>query len=399
MLEVTRQEASDALRLEVESHLEECRACDAERARWRLLGVVKDHPAPRLGHGAERRILDQMLAASRRATGKGAAPLQRRARWVPVAAMAGALVAAAVLFAGRLGGFAIDFGFGPPAVAEGQSVDATAPGSVTFGGATIAYQAGTLMTMHPHGRTLRMSRGEVDVDVTPGLPGHFRVVTDRFIVEVLGTRFVVTLDGVRTLRGRVRVLDQAGHDLATLTAGASWNVNALPAVPAPAAAPPAPDTQPAGETSRAASVAPPRRALPSVPDLLVRSRAALARGDARQARSLAQRAMASDPTQSELATAELLLADTLLVSRRRDEAIDAYRRVVRSSPRWPEAETAEFTIGQLLYERGSATEASAAFEGYLAHYPHGRFAREAREHLARTQRTRTGHVQDGHALR
>jgi len=94
------------------------------------------------------------------------------------------------------------------------------------------------------------------------------------------------------------------------------------------------------------------------------------------------------PTDAEVASTQLLLADTLLVSRRRDEAIDAYRRVVRRSARFPEAETAEFTIGQLLYERGSAAEAASAFEGYLAHYAHGRFAREAREHLARIQRLR-----------
>jgi TolA-binding protein len=86
-----------------------------------------------------------------------------------------------------------------------------------------------------------------------------------------------------------------------------------------------------------------------------------------------------------VASTQLLLADTLLVSRRRDEAIDAYRRVVRRSARFPEAETAEFTIGQLLYERGSATEAASTFERYLDRYPHGRFAREAREHLVRIQ--------------
>ena len=396
MLEATRQAATDALRLEVESHLEECDACEAERARWRLLDVLKDQPAPRLGHASERRVLAGMLAESRGATAGAVAPLQRRARWVPATLVAAGLVLVAPFLTGRLGGL----GFGPPAVAEGESVDAKAPGSVTFGGATVVYQAGTQMTLHPSGRTVAMSRGEVDVDVTPGLPGHFRVVTDRFVVEVLGTRFLVTPEGVRTLRGRVRVLDRAGHELATLTPGDSWNVTALAApAPAAAAAENLGDETAPRPADRARTVAvSPRRASSSVADLLARSRAALARGDARQARSLAQRALASAPTEGELATTELLLADTLLVSRRRDEAIDAYRHVVRRSPRSAEAETAEFTIGQLLFERGSTVEANAAFEGYLARYPHGRFAREAREHLARIQRLRSVHVRDSHAI-
>ena len=94
------------------------------------------------------------------------------------------------------------------------------------------------MTFHPAARGLTLSKGEADLDVSPGLPGRFRVTTSRFVAEVLGTRFVVTQDSVRTRRGRVRVLDQAGNEVAVLDAGERWafrEASAANAVPVPGA--------------------------------------------------------------------------------------------------------------------------------------------------------------------
>src|SRR6185295_8297417 len=133
MLEVARQAASDAVRLEVESHLERCRACDAERARWRLIEMVKDQDPPRLGHGAERRIVDEMVAESRRVSLAVHVPARRRGRWLPLSLSAAALAAAALL-AVRL--VAPD----APVVAEGEIVDASTSGAVAFGGARVSYQ-------------------------------------------------------------------------------------------------------------------------------------------------------------------------------------------------------------------------------------------------------------------
>jgi ferric-dicitrate binding protein FerR (iron transport regulator) len=242
------------------------------------------------------------------------------------------------------------------------------------------------MTLYPSARTLVLSAGQADLEVTPGLPGRFRVTTPRFVVEVLGTRFVVTTESVRTLRGRVVVLDRQNKQLASLTGGANWTLadasapGASPSVP-PEPPKPAPPRD-GDERDVGAASAPPRsRSIPAS-QLLMRSRSALARGESRQARALAQRALAAGPTDRESATGQLLLADAFLVEKRSGEAIEAYRRVVQRWARAPEAEVAQFAVAQLLLERGARAEAEVALRNYLAWYPLGRFVREAREHLS-----------------
>jgi hypothetical protein len=314
-----------------------------------------------------------------------------------------AMVAGGGLLASRWGGagfggvadrLAAFFSDGPaaPAVIEGQRIDAAAPGEIAFSGAGVSYQPGTTLTFHPSARTVDVARGQADFDVDPksGLPGHFRVTTKKFVVEVLGTRFVVTPSSVRTLRGRVRILDRAGHEVAVLRAGEWWSgADELAAPEAPAdrpilPQPVAPPAEPAVEPAPAAPVrAAARPVAPrvNVSDLLSRSRAALAAGDAGLARTLIERALAAGPGEAGAPALELLQADALLVARRTDDAIGAYRRVARRRARAPEGETAAFALGQLLFERGAEAEAGAALYDYLARYPHGRFVREARERL------------------
>jgi hypothetical protein len=391
MPDLTRGTASDAVRLEAESHLESCATCRDERGVWAVLGALRDQrDEPRLSAFAERRVLANLVAA--RASGT-AAP--RRAR-APRFALGFAMVAVAVVGAGGLlasrvgtGRVTALFGRAPaaPPVVEGQRIEAATPGAIAFSGAGVSYQPGTSLTFHPKARTVDVARGEVDVDVDPksGLPGHFRVTTKRFVVEVLGTRFIVTPTTVRTLRGRVRILDRAGHEVAVLRAGEWWSgADELAAPEPPPAVAPAPE--PTGAPVVEAAPAPvqtraPARAAANVSQLLAKSRAALAVGDAGLARSLIERAFAAGPGEADTTALELLRADALLVARRPDEAIVAYRRVARRRASAPEGETAAFAVGQLLFERGAEAEAGAALYDYLARYPHGRFVREARERL------------------
>jgi hypothetical protein len=389
LLDVVRRTASDAVRLEVESHLEDCPACQVERARLGLLGVLKDQPPARLGEAAEHRILSR-LAAGRapHLTGRGAV-----ARWEPrglrLTFAAAAVSIAALILALRLDAFH----GAPSGPVEGERIQATRPGTISFGGAKIVYEAGTALTAHPVERHLSLSRGEIDVDVTEGLPGRFRVTTPGFIVEVLGTRFVVTPTSVHTLRGHVRILDLRERELVVLHAGESWNP------------PRAVRTTAGAGDDAAAGVAPPTAvpavALPAVPapgrmravvprqpslsELLSRTRAALADGDSGKARAVIEHARDRSLSEADAATFELLEADAWLVGGSPEEAISAYRRLFRRRPGAPEGEMAAFAVGQLLTERGARVEAASALNDYLAHYPQGRFLREARERLAQLQ--------------
>lgn len=389
LLDVVRRTASDAVRLEVESHLEDCPACQVERARLGLLGVLKDQPPARLGDAAEHRILSRLVAGrAPRLTGRGAV-----ARWEPrglrLTFAVAAFSIAALVLALRLDGFH----GAPSGPIEGEHIQATRPGTISFGGAKIVYEAGTTLTAHPVARHLSLSRGEIDVDVTEGLPGRFRVTTPGFIVEVLGTRFVVTPTSVHTLRGHVRILDLSGRELVVLHAGESWNppravrttagpgedasASVAPPTAAPAAALPA---VPSAERIRAVV---PRQ--PSLSESLSRTRAALADGDSERARALIEHARDRSLSDADAATLELLEADAWLVGGRPEEAILAYRRLFRRRPGAPEGEMAAFAVGQLLTERGARVEAASALNDYLAHYPQGRFLREARERLAQLQ--------------
>jgi hypothetical protein len=284
---------------------------------------------------------------------------------------------------------------------EAHQIEAATRGVVAFGGARIVYSPGTKLLAEPARRRLGLSRGEVDVDVDPraGLPGRFRVVTDSFVVEVVGTRFIVTPNGVRTLRGLVRVLDLQDHEVAVLEAGQSWwapraveGAATTSPVPAPALAPrpitpaPAEPATPAPAEHATAAPAHARAAANArggrIAELLARVRSAMSDGDADEARSWIARARLAGPSDDEAATLDLLEADAWLVTKQPDTAIAAYRRVASRWSGTAQAETATFAVGQLLVERGSPTAAETALDEYLARYPLGRFVREAREQLA-----------------
>jgi TolA-binding protein len=133
--------------------------------------------------------------------------------------------------------------------------------------------------------------------------------------------------------------------------------------------------------SAAAAEAP--RSTESIASALDEARAALAEGDGALARRVLHRALASRPPVRARAAAELFLAESYLVERDPDRALAAYRKVAEAHPDLPEGEAAAFAAAQVLDEQPDSKEAARdALRAYLARYPEGRFAREAKERFA-----------------
>lgn len=402
IIEVVRGTASEAARLLLDEHLGGCARCREERAQWTLLERLKDTPVPQLAPEARARITRHLRLSHSGAMGR-ARPLLRR--WQGLAAGLAVLAVAAGV---TLGGWARRHASSSPdAVAAEDDLTPTAlfrgegPGELTsLGGVKIAYEAGTTLRLprSSRGRVVELLAGRVDVDVTPkdahekgAIP--FQVRTATFVVEVLGTRFIVTADEVHTLRGLVRVQDLAGRELATLGAGKVWQrvSSASLLTPSPSPTPLAATapllttstpTKPVGPSKTAAGPAKPygHRAKTTA-ETLAEARAILGSGDAKRARKLLSGLVAQGGHGRQQAMAALLTSDSYLIEGRRDEALAGYRRTTVRYAGTPEAETAEFAAAELLVEQGARPEARHALEAYLARHPQGHFAREARERL------------------
>ena len=381
--------ASDAERLELETHLGECARCRDEHAALEGVRRVRGWEPPHLSDTGRHRVLRASLDAA-----AAPAPAPRSRTPVYLGAFAGLAAAAALAFVllrpppSRIvdGDVAI-VGVAGRAIPAHAELRAAAGGHVILDGPNVALAATTDVSWDLPARTVKLARGAVEVDVDPRQHKRFRVATARFVVEVLGTHFTVTPEGVRTARGKVRVSALDGTPIRVVAAGESWS---LP----PAAPPPvAPASPSPSSSSSAAPAAPPPVAPPPVAPLhaaalhgpdgerLAQARAALSSGDGERARGLL-RGLAHG-TGERAIEARALIAESFLVERRYDEAIDSYRALIHVAPRAPQAESALYAIPQLELEAGRRGAAQKGFTRYLAAYPHGRFAHEARDRLAR----------------
>lgn len=413
IVDCVREESGEADRLLLEEHLANCRSCREERGRWALLERLRDGTSATLSADARARVLDQLMT-----TPVTEAPLAREARPMRpmlLGLMAGVAALLAVAWgrnilspgvrpvAGKNVAVAVDRNPSPassPTVNPPTLVHAETAGTTSLSGVKVAYPAGTTWRWGSNQREIHLLEGEVDVDVTPGGPGNFRVISSHFIVVVLGTRFVVRADGVKTLRGHVRVESFSGKTLAMLGAGESWSLapqdeqdsrrdiglaEASPESPSvapvrrlaakPLPSPPSLDLLP--DLASAPSAAPSESAR-----LLGEAKQFLVSGDTTRARERIASALAAKPSLRERARAELLAADAFLVERQRTQALVAYQRTGDLFATLPEGESAAFMVAQLLSEQGTPAEARAAFEHYLSRHPGGRFAHEARDKLA-----------------
>ena len=227
-------------------------------------------------------------------------------------------------------------------------------GTVELGGDTVAkWNAGT--------SDLSLIEGSVRVAVAPAAGRVFRVTTPRFSVEVVGTRFRVTLTGVVVERGtvRVRVL---GEEPVLVRTGERWKL---------------PEADSAGAVTVAS-----RRSRPSASVLLDRARHAVAHGQVEAARRDIGAALRSNPTTHQVAEAQTLLAECALVSGDSEGAAKGYEDVAARHAGSAAGENALFAAARLAATQGDRPEAVRLFRRYLAEYPNGKFKNEARARLA-----------------
>jgi len=218
-----------------------------------------------------------------------------------------------------------------------------------------------------HGISVLLDTGRVECDVAPrhGRP-PFLVEAGAVEVRVIGTHFVVTRAGeavtVAVQRGRVEVI--SGQDHAFVDAGSHWPLG--DAVQTSLAAAPAPVNQlPASEPAPAAEPA----ARPTAPDV----------------RAASGSPASISPSTTNTATVrtprERYEAASKLEAQKPDTAMAIYGELARQGGAW--GMNALFAEGRLEADRGRQNDATRLLDEYLARYPFGPNAEDARRLLAR----------------
>jgi ferric-dicitrate binding protein FerR (iron transport regulator) len=380
--------ASEAERLELEEHLTACAACSAEHQALGLVRRLRDAEPEGLTPAARERVRSALVARPAQSVAQPA-----RLSW-PIGVGSALAVAAGVVLWIVLPGHPTERILAgdvaaSPAVAGGDRDAVTyrsaRGGRVVLGDATTDLAARTEIVWRREDRTVDLHQGRLTVDVQHRPDQHFAVRTGGFTVEVVGTRFEVDAEGVRTERGTVRIVDGGGRTLAMVGAGQSWS-RSTPA--RPPGAPKLAQPPRASAPPEPPGLQPPAPALPEVhaqaatpTERLARARHALGAGRAQEARRLVEPIFHLG--RDVAVEARAVYAESFLIEGRYTDAIDGYRVVVRDFNGTPQAESALYAVAQLESEHGRPEEAKAALHGYLARYPRGRFAHEASARLAR----------------
>jgi hypothetical protein len=217
--------------------------------------------------------------------------------------------------------------------------------------------------------TVKLDSGAIELDVDPALQRGFRVITEAFVVEVLGTRFTVDAAHVEVSRGTVRVLAPDGRVLvARLQMGQTWSPpQAAPAI-----------SEPAAQPERRTHAAQPA----DVAEQLARARRDLANGEVARAEKEASSILVGTRERRQEAEARTLLAECAQARGQLDQAIAAYSVVAERFGDLPAGETALFAAGRTLADAGRHVSATHWLRRYLDRYPSGRFTVEAKERLA-----------------
>jgi ferric-dicitrate binding protein FerR (iron transport regulator) len=378
--------ASAAERLELEAHLAACARCSAEHAL--LLATtraLRDTEVPTLPPAARQRVWRAALAQRTQAPATA-----RRFAWPFAVGTALAMAAGVAIWIGTRAPseFAVVAGdvtavSEPAAPASGAvTLRSHGGGVVRLADASGALAPATEIVWRRERRIVELREGSLTVDVEHRPGQHFEVRTPRFTVEVVGTKFTVDLRGVRTERGKVRILAPDGTELGFAGAGVAWMAPAEASSGSGGAPTQSPAEEPAAPSEPAIAAAPPPTGGQDASAArLARARRALARGSAGEARRLVEPLFRLG--RDVAAEARAIHAESYLSEGRYEDAVAGYRIVVRDFPSTPQAESALFATAQLESEHGRPADARATLQRYLARYPHGRFAKEASDRLTR----------------
>jgi FecR protein len=391
---------SEAERLRVEQHLTSCAECSEVLAATRFVRATLRSAQGGLSGPARERALTRAFAASAAAPARSAGSV--RHIWTGALLLNSAAAALLVWWSGR------DMSPAPqalrapqaqavaerfvasetlaPALDAGERLPATelaaAPAWIEaeaqqrheFGHASVLLARATRARFEQATSTVVLDSGRVEVDVDASRGRPFRVLTQHFRVEVLGTRFAVTPRSVVVKRGHVQVFALDGRVLASdLAAGSSFSYDARSA---------ARGERDAGAHAQQAGAAAAPAVAESAGTWLARAREALGQGELARALDLVARAEASAPGRRERAEAGTLRAELALLGKQPARAITLYAEVAEQFADLPAGENAAFAAAQHAARSLPARE-RALLERYLALYPHGRFVDEAKRRLAR----------------
>ena len=396
--------ASEALQLE--EHLASCRQC-SEQAQMLdgMRSLVSKFGAP-LDSPARTRAITTALATAQRPT-RTSALAPRRILWPLAAAAAAGAVAllatqhadtpvtpagnAAHAVAGGvvkaiandavatgdrvLGGeVVVNAAAQTPGtvVGSGAELHSAAGGTVALAHATVELRANTTVRWDAAERVLNLRTGSVLAEVDPSLHQSFAVRTERFSVIVLGTRFTVAERSVSVERGRVRVLDPSGGQLALLEAGQRFDLDAELDVSVSEQAT-AQLAQPGGAQRARLRI--------DATALLDRARSEIAGRRVGDARRTLDSVLQHNLPPATHAEALSLRADCALVEGDKAAAAATYQRVAERFPALPAGENALFAAARLHGERGNGAMAAQLWSRYLKRYPGGRFVKEAKTRL------------------
>lgn len=242
----------------------------------------------------------------------------------------------------------------------------------TFAHARVEVSPGSRLRFREESTTLELDRGRVQVEVDARRARTFSVLTRNFRVQVLGTAFSVSPERVQVRHGRVQVFDRRGRVLAReLSQGATFTYRA-------------PEEKSLRESVSSSSSAVEQLQASSA-ELLARARAALAAADVSGARAAIAQAEQLEPSRLDRAEAHTLRAQCALLERDSRAAARIYLEVAERFGDLAAGENAAYAAAQLTARAGDKEAARSLFQRYLAQYPRGRFASEARARLAADQ--------------